>query len=163
MFIKPTPIKPRYRVDFARQMSECDFNYVQLMKLLPELPTQDVWCFDIDVGSSRWQVGVQICDRAKYTTTVMVTQADNLGSWSEPLRLLVRMYHDAGTAEVLSWHDHSRLQVRYSYPNKAMYQNDEKAQFNRFLGEWLTYCLKYGQARVDLTGFVFGGSIENDK
>lgn len=147
-------VKPRYRVEFARQMSECDLNYARLMKLLPNLADQDQWHFDLDVGSSHWQVELEVCERAKYTTTVVVTQADDLGSWSEPLHLLVRMYHDAETAEVLSWRDHQRLQVRYSYPNKAMYQSDEKAQFNRFLGEWLHHCLAHGQVRIDLTGFA---------
>ena len=36
------------------------------------------------------------------------------------------------------------MKVRYEYPNRHMYQSDEKAQFNVFLGEWLSHCLDRG-------------------
>jgi uncharacterized protein YqiB (DUF1249 family) len=33
-----------------------------------------------------------------------------------------------------------------------MYHQDEKAQWNRFLGEWLSHCLKYGYHLEPLFG-----------
>ncbi len=142
--------KPRYKIDFARHMTECDANYVRMMKLLPNLHEEDAWQFGVDVGSSHWQVDIVVQERAKYTTTVQVSQADNLGSWSEPLRLQVRLYHDARMAEVLRWQHHYQVQPRYEYPNQQMYQSDEKAQFNRFLGEWLNHCLTNGQVKLHI-------------
>jgi uncharacterized protein YqiB (DUF1249 family) len=149
-----TSVKPRYKVDLARNMSEYEANYARLMKLLPQLHEEDAWTFDVDVGSSHWLVSIDVQERAKYTTTITVSQADNLGSWSQQLQLQVRLYHDARMAEVLSWQQHRRMQVRYEYPNRQMYHADEKAQFNGFLGEWLSHCLANGQARINLDRFT---------
>ncbi|HCK27104.1 MAG TPA: DUF1249 domain-containing protein, partial [Alcanivorax sp.] len=35
---------------------------------------------------------------------------------------------------------------RYPYPNSHMHQRDEKAQWNRFLGEWLAHVHDFGRA-----------------
>ncbi|EMP84373.1 hypothetical protein VC116063_002770 [Vibrio cholerae O1 str. 116063] len=43
------------------------------------------------------------------------------------------------------------MQARYDYPNENMVQPDEKAQLNRFLGDWLTFCLKHGISRSPIT------------
>ncbi|MBT8146491.1 MAG: DUF1249 domain-containing protein, partial [Gammaproteobacteria bacterium] len=58
----------------------------------------------------------------------------------------VRVYHDACTAEVMSYQNHRNFQPHYSQPNPLMYQRDEKIQVNRFLGEWLTHCLRAGRS-----------------
>ena len=34
--------------------------------------------------------------------------------------------------------------ARYQYPNRNMYQEDEKSQQNRFLADWLEHCLQNG-------------------
>ena len=60
--------------------------------------------------------------------------------------LTVRMYHDAKVAEVLAWEGHRRLRPRYEYPNRSMYQSDEKLQINQFLGECLSLCLNKGRS-----------------
>jgi uncharacterized protein YqiB (DUF1249 family) len=38
------------------------------------------------------------------------------------------------------------VKPRYQYPNASMYQRDEKAQQNRYLGEWLSLCLSHGHS-----------------
>jgi uncharacterized protein YqiB (DUF1249 family) len=48
-------------------------------------------------------------------------------------------------AEVVSWNGHWNTRSRYPYPNRKMYQRDEKFQLNRFLGEWLAQCLSHGR------------------
>lgn len=57
------------------------------------------------------------------------------------LTLTVRMYHDAKVAEVVHCDglDIGILAPEYLYPNKHMYQRDEKRQVNRLLGEWLDF------------------------
>ncbi len=57
----------------------------------------------------------------------------------------VRMYHDATVAEVIEWEGHKGIRPRHEYPNRYMYQSDEKAQLNRFLGELLEFCLTQGR------------------
>ncbi|MEO0442849.1 MAG: DUF1249 domain-containing protein [Pseudomonadota bacterium] len=57
----------------------------------------------------------------------------------------VRLYHDATLAEVIAWQGQRRFQPRHEYPNPQMYQRDEKAQLNTFLGELLSFCLEKGR------------------
>jgi uncharacterized protein len=61
-------------------------------------------------------------------------------------RLKVRLYHDAKAAEVIEFQHARRFAAVYPYPNPEMRQPDEKAQVNRFLGEYLSMCLACGGA-----------------
>ncbi len=65
-------------------------------------------------------------------------------------KITVCMYHDANMAEVIAWKNHKRLRARYEYPNKHMYQQDEKAQLNKFLGDWLMLCQKKGRVVLNI-------------
>ncbi len=58
----------------------------------------------------------------------------------------VRMYHDARMAEVVSCAGVRRVEPRYAYPNERMHQPDEKAQWNRFLADWLALGIDHGHA-----------------
>lgn len=83
-------------------------------------------------------------DSAKYTDTLLLEQTSAAGKWLNNPALTVRLYHDAGVAEVISSRGHRPLPGRNQYPNKFMHQPDEKVQLNRFLAEWLGFCLTYG-------------------
>lgn len=61
-------------------------------------------------------------------------------------QLRVRLYHDVEMAEVIAWDNHRHWLPVYTYPNRRMYLPDEKLAINRFLGEWLSHCLKLGIA-----------------
>jgi len=65
-------------------------------------------------------------------------------------RMVIRLYHDARMAEVISSQDIIQVKPRYDYPNKNMHQQDEKQQINQFLNEWLHLCLEHGQVNVEL-------------
>jgi uncharacterized protein YqiB (DUF1249 family) len=65
-------------------------------------------------------------------------------------RMVIRLYHDARMAEVISSQDIFQVQPRYDYPNKNMHQQDEKQQINQFLNEWLHLCLEHGQVSLGL-------------
>jgi uncharacterized protein YqiB (DUF1249 family) len=60
--------------------------------------------------------------------------------------MLIRLYHDAQSAEVVEVRNETRFKEVYEYPNPRMRARDEKAQVNRFLGEYLAMCLRYGLA-----------------
>lgn len=138
--------KVRYRVNLPLQMAECEANYARLKKLLSN-PAEDQREFAISKGSQSWLHRICIVERSPYTTTLQLTQTSDQNSgntWLQMPCLTVRMYHDAGLAEVLAWEGHKRLRPRYEYPNQSMYQCDEKLQINQFLGEWLTLCLSQG-------------------
>ena len=63
-----------------------------------------------------------------------------------PPTMLIRLYHDAQSAEVVEVRNENRFKEVYEYPNPRMRAKDEKAQVNRFLGEYLAMCLRYGLA-----------------
>lgn len=121
-------------------MAECEANYARLRRL-----------FDCAGPGRRFGLDSGLClrltvtDQAPYTTTLTIAPE------GEPLPVLapvltVRMYHDARLAEVVEFASRRQVQPRYDYPNPDMYQPDEKAQWNRFLGEWLSHCLQHGLA-----------------
>ncbi len=91
-------------------------------------------------------VEIKILEAFKYTTTLEIIQKPELKQWMTNPSMLVRVYHDANTAEVVSYQSHRNLKPRYSSPNPKMYHADEKVQVNEFLGEWLTHCLNVGRS-----------------
>ena len=147
-------VKTRYKVDLPGQMAECEANYHRLLKLMPQHVTTDDWQFTINGGSRNQYLQIRIIERSRYTTTVQMAQLDirlpEQRTWLQMPKLTVRLYHDARLAEVLAWEGHRHLRPRYDYPNQAMYQSDEKAQLNRFLGEWLSLSLQRGHSTDNL-------------
>ena len=91
-------------------------------------------------------VEIEIVEAFKYTTTLEIRQKPVLKNWMTNPSMLVRAYHDASTAEVISYQVHKNLKPRYDQPNAKMYHSDEKMQVNKFLGEWLTHSLKVGRS-----------------
>ncbi len=144
------PKNRRYTVDLAAQMACCEANYARLLKLMPTFDARDHWHYDVQAGDDRWTMRLRVTERARYTTMLEITQnvsSDNsIKAWSTPPRLQVRLYHDARMAEVVAWQNHRRVRPRYDYPNRNMYHRDEKAQFNRFLEDWLSHSLAHGQS-----------------
>lgn len=100
---------------------------------------------DLESSDEKVVVQIRILEAFKYTTTLEITQKPQLKKWMTNPSMLVRVYHDANTAEVVSYQGHRHLQSRYAQPNAKMYYPDEKMQVNAFLGEWLTHCLKEGR------------------
>jgi|TARA_B110000263_G_C15207028_1_gene463380 uncharacterized protein YqiB (DUF1249 family) len=92
------------------------------------------------------RVEIHIAEVFKYTTTLEISQKPELKKWMTNPSMLVRVYHDASTAEVISYQGHRNLQSRYPQLNSKMYHADEKMQVNKFLGEWLSHCLKVGRS-----------------
>lgn len=128
----------RYRVDLAADQATCEANYARLLRLLPE--AGDSAGFGVGVGV---ELHLQVTERCRYTDTLTLRQS-GFGLAALAPQLTVRIYHDARLAEVTAFADRRRVQPLYDYPNPAMHQPDEKAQWNRFLGEWLSHCLQHG-------------------
>ena len=101
---------------------------------------------DLDDSDEKVTVRIKILEAFKYTTTLEITQKPEFKKWKTNPLMLVRVYHDASTAEVVSYQGHRNLKPRYTQPNPKMYHADEKMQVNKFLGEWLTHCLKVGRS-----------------
>lgn len=140
----------RYKVDLSRYMADCDANYVRLMKLFPDITEGN----ERKVGlhhDGNHVVRLQVLEQTPYTTLVRLDQeggeddsGQDLSLWLRLPVLTLRLYHDAEVVEVVSCEGSRRAYPRYEYPNERMYHQDEKAQWNQFLAEWLAYCLKHG-------------------
>jgi uncharacterized protein YqiB (DUF1249 family) len=141
----------RYSPSLDQMIGQCTVNYVQLLKLFPnirDLAKGDIIRFHLS-ALNQAIVTCTITEAAPYTTFLTFSQevlSDQPLVDPLQLRINVRLYHDAQLAEVVDAEQKSVLPGRFSYPNRRMYQVDEKAQCNRFLGEWLAYCRQHGLA-----------------
>ncbi len=114
-------------------------NYIRLRTLLPSLerlPRQAVshvpGCVDLHV---------EIRERARYTTTLNMTcRFTHDGCVRHEPDLLVRICHDARTAEVLEL----RGRRRGDGHTDARRTLARRWRCNRFLYKWLSYCLRRG-------------------
>ncbi|MEZ5530378.1 MAG: DUF1249 domain-containing protein [Porticoccaceae bacterium] len=144
-----------YKVDLRGYMAECDANYFRLMKLFPEMTREAA---ERRLGLSHdsdHELHMMVRENTRYTTLIELSQvacAGNDNPWFRLPVMLLRLYHDARVAEVVSCDGIRHLRPSYGYPNQQMHHRDEKAQWNRFLGEWLSHCLARGYYPEPLFG-----------
>ncbi|NMD50848.1 DUF1249 domain-containing protein [Shewanella sp. DNRA4] len=126
--------KPRYQPNVSDFLALCGRNYSYMQKWLP---------LDIAVGQS-WQLEgefgvlvIRILENTKYTQLVEISRPLQIVEFINIPKVLVRIYHDAKLAEVLTGQQIYQLRPVYDYPNLRMYHSDEKYQVNAFLGELL--------------------------
>lgn len=152
--IDPTPKTRRYVPDLKGFMNDCDVNYLRFLQLLPALQDVDHWLFGVESVREKplSRVALRVIERSRYTTTVTLEQEYDYPQWLPSPLITVRLYHDARMAEVLAYQRSAKIRQSYDYPNAGMFQRDEKAQLNAFLGEWLEHCLNAGCA-LDLPTF----------
>ena len=164
--------KRQYRVSLIEDIAERDANYIRLLRLLPQLRAwRDLSrrpppAFNEEIAAAELQshsftfllpgpdetdltMRIRVTEAFRYTTGLEIVQQPG-----NPDRLLnpsmqIRVYHDVNSAEVLSYQGQRGFKARYKQPDKRMYQVNEKAQINRFLGEWLTHCLHSGRVRLN--------------
>ena len=137
----------KYKVNLKADMAACDANYVRLKQLLPDFSKGKGRSFKIEHPSKvPLVIQIDFLEHYRYTSTLRISQMPAPLPWMQPFSVMVRLYHDANCAEVLTDHPNSRLSSVYDYPNASGYLPDEKAQHNVFLGQWLQHCLSYGQA-----------------
>ena len=139
----------RYVIDLSAHIAECEANYARLMRLLPDLSDQDRRTFSLRLGESEPRVRFEVAQRCPYTTVLRIVQeAHPAPERSVPgfaeTRIVIRIYHDAKAAEVIEYQNERGFHAVYEYPNARMRHPDEKAQVNRFLGEFLGVCLDHG-------------------
>lgn len=153
-----TPLKKTsyYRPNLSNLMSLCDVNYMMLLRLLADKETvgDERYFFISDFLSYR----IVINEVTRYTSLITMTQDSSIGGRElgcgkaliDLLRpkMVIRLYHDARMAEVISNQDIKQVKPRYDYPNHAMHLPDEKQQINMFLKEWLQLSLQLGQIRL---------------
>ena len=139
----------RYSLDLPAHMAECDANYLRLMKLFGQMHTVDKHGFALLIGDDESLVDLSVLERGRYTTLIKLQQQPEQ-TWGVAPAIQIRVYHDARSAEVVQIENENRFYGVYDYPNKRMRQRDEKAQINRFLGEFLSLCLEHGASTAPL-------------
>lgn len=140
-----TATRVRYKVDLQAMMADCEANYRRLQQLLDGTDGGDA-CILLE--GCDYGVVLRLRERTPYTSLVEMSAEGGVGvpAWLASPTLLVRLYHDARMAEVVSFDSARKAQPRYSYPNERMFHSDEKAQWNIFLADWLRHCLHQGLA-----------------
>ncbi|WP_369601104.1 DUF1249 domain-containing protein [Hahella sp. SMD15-11] len=137
----------RYVPDLALMDALCEGNYHKLSRLIRD------WdhCHEREIelvhrGQPLGRVALEVTEVCRYTNTVVARQTRATGPWLNNPDMVIRVYHDARSAEVVRVAGHGRLHGHRYYPNEAMHLPDEKAQMNRFLSDWLGFCLQHGLA-----------------
>lgn len=125
-------------VDFVSLMDMYEDNFIKLRKLIPDMQHINDSCVSTSAG--HLNLYLQILERSKFTTTLRLSYSfsDKGETRLEP-NLKIRIYHDAGLAEVMSGKLHHGKLVLDHLPSDALKQ---KWQLNRFLSKWLKYCLR---------------------
>lgn len=142
----------KYRPSLSGLMNLCDINYMLMLRILADNDAQgEQRNFFI---SDFLSYTVTINEVTRYTSLVTITQdasimGQHLSELFKPC-MVVRLYHDARMAEVISSQDVRQIKPRYDYPNTTMHLPDEKQQINLFLKEWLQLCHELGQVDVPL-------------
>ncbi len=145
-----------YKVDLKNFMARCETNYVRLCQIFPSMAEESDRRLGL-TSDHRREVLLSVKERTPYTTlltivertTVSLDVGDGIDSnplpvWCRAPVLSVRLYHDASLAEVVGCDEARGVHPNNPYPNRQMLQRDEKAQWNKFLEEWLVVCVKHG-------------------
>ncbi|NMP32263.1 DUF1249 domain-containing protein [Thalassotalea sp. M1531] len=142
--------KASYRPNLPDLMELCAINYMLALKLLANKEV---------VGEKRefsiadkLQYVITVNEVTKYTSLITIEQLQQLelAELADILapKMVIRLYHDAQAAEVVSSQAIRHIKPKYHYPNELMLLPDEKLQVNAFLKEWLQVCLMHGQTQV---------------
>ena len=97
------------------------------------------------------RVRISVVEIFRYTSTLEIVQLTRVSPWVSPPGIMIRLYHDAVTAEAVAYQGHKAFLAKYATPNSRIYHRDEKRQINEFLGEWLSLCLQDGRSLTSPT------------
>ncbi|MEH8016491.1 DUF1249 domain-containing protein [Rheinheimera muenzenbergensis] len=125
----------------------CERNYAQLNRYLAADP-QPGQTSDVSINPQHCY-RVSVTEVAPFTTTLRIELLPPNHVLFRP-GFVVRLYHDAQLAEVLSCQQISRFKARYDYPNTDMLLPDEKLQINLLLRDWLKLCACQGYNNKEL-------------
>ncbi len=154
----PVLYNKKTAVDLRGHHALCELNYHRIQQILFDLRSgREKWSFCVTLNgsgvNSNIEVEFNIIDAAPYTTTIEILQNHpdiaSIDFMQQP-KMVIRLYHDASMAEIVSWNKHRCWLPKYHYPNRHMYHPDEKLALNQFFGDWLVFCLKHGYLRSDI-------------
>lgn len=138
-----TSLSRNKRIDIFAHLGNCEGNYLRLKKLLCENQQGKFKSKQIRFESSSEPIDFEVCAVSKYTSTLKITQATK--DKFQYLRLKVNLYHDVRCAEVTPTYTFQQkgMFARKDIPNTIRL---EKMEMNRFLTEFLDFCLEQRSA-----------------
>ena len=145
-----TPIRRRPKVYLKDLLKLYEMNYLKIKKLFPKLEDIKEFTFFLPEGKKNAQVNIKVINESKYTSILKINQSSFLHPKLETTSIEVVVYFDFKMAEVKYFNGKMQFWIRNKYPNKSMFQKDEKFQWNKFLSEWLEFSKKEGLASLEL-------------
>jgi len=143
-------MKKKYVPDLIKLGALHEGNYQRLCRLFHIMEDSGEAEFSLHTGHYYvGKVSIKMLESCKYTDTALLEQTAATGRWLNNPKMTVRLYHDAGVAEVISCCRHRRIESVNDYPNRFMHHPDEKNQINQFLSEWLNFCLAFGHCQSE--------------
>lgn len=119
----------------------CESNFEKLFRLIPNLLR--LRRSAIGRTDKKPELHLDILESSSHTLTIELSHCFNqqLQEFMEPA-VKIRIYLDAGLAEVIR--DHARHDVSrvYQCPSKTIEIRDYKWKLNYFLQKWLDHCLQ---------------------
>jgi uncharacterized protein YqiB (DUF1249 family) len=128
---------------FASLMELYENNYIFIRRLVPEI--EGLQPHTVSHAQGAVDLHLTVIERCPYTTTLSLTHhfPTETGEDSSP-DVVVRVYHDARTAEVLPHSCVSRFQLWKAGEEPGAGSLHWRWEVNRFLNRWLRYCLGEG-------------------
>jgi uncharacterized protein YqiB (DUF1249 family) len=119
-------------------------NYMRLRKLIPQSGSINGAVISHAAGAT--DLHLDVLERSRYTTTLSLTYYFDTpaGHTADP-GVVIRIYHDARLAEVMSFR-HRRHGDRRIVHREVPEGVEAKWRINRFLQKWLGFCLRQGHA-----------------
>jgi len=158
----PVQQKPKTSVRFGNLMELYEQNYVLMRLLVPDLKSAELQTRVSKVDGCL-PLYMQLIEKTPYTSTLRLTyrfiEADGqrMRAQAEP-NMMLRVYHDARTAEVISGHIHGQQHVQ-----RKTRGLDGSWRLNRFLYKWLRYLRHCGHLLSDETISCDARACSNDK
>ncbi len=134
--------------DLAALISECDANYLRIRRLLPNLESCHEWQLVLLVGDQEFGVACTVEARDRYTCLLRIAQPSffpqsDFCQFGAP-NLLVRIYLDTNSAEVVEMQRERAFRPWTKPQSRSGQAAFEKLHVNRFLGEYLNFCMRHG-------------------
>ncbi len=136
------------KFDLAALITECDANYLRIRRLFPDLESCSEWHLVLPVGDQEFSVACTVEARERYTCLLRIVQPSffpksDFCQFGAP-NLLVRIYLDTNSAEVVEMQRERAFRPWTKQQSRSGQAAFEKLHVNRFLGEYLNFCMRHG-------------------
>ena len=123
-------------------------NFFLLSSLVVDFDENKMNVFEIPIKDENKKVSISTTKLSNYTFDIELNI--NINPVEENTTFKVRVYLEAKMAEVMSLQSfHNNLIDIIPTVKKFGFQRDERTQWNKFLNEFLVFCVKEGLAESD--------------